>query len=218
MERMAPSARAGEPPLRFSDAGCSIRLRTASARVNARCASAGSWLAKYASPQTCAASASPQAYWQSGCGREVERLARGLDRFRRIRPGQPDARERDQQLDPQQAIAARHGMEQTCLGLAERSLCVAAGEQVSRREEVRFDDALHVAGPRGPGADLVEVGRGVPALGEVDAGQQCVEQRDVDVPVVCASRRPDRGRRARGRRRCRPGRGDGGRGAIPAAR
>ena len=194
--------------------GCSMRLRTASACVNARCASAGSWLAKYASPQTWAASASPQAYWQSGCRREVERLAGGLDGLRWIGPCQSDARERNQQLDPQQAIAARYGMEQTRLGLAERSLRVATGEQVSRCKKVRFDDALHLAGARGPGADLVEVGRGVHALRQVDAGQQRVEQRDLVVPVAAASLRPGRGRRARGRRRRRPGRGDGGRTAI----
>ena len=39
-----------------------MRLRTASACVNARWASAGSWIAKYASPQTWTAFASPQAY------------------------------------------------------------------------------------------------------------------------------------------------------------
>ena len=36
----------------------------------------------------------------------------------------------------------------------------------------------------GPGADLVEVGRGVAALGEVDAGEQRVEAGDLVFPVV----------------------------------
>ena len=57
-----------------------------------------------------------------GMRREVERLAGGLDGFRRIGPRQTDPRERNEQLDPQQAIAARDGMEQTCLGIAQRSL------------------------------------------------------------------------------------------------
>ena len=59
-----------------------MRLRTTSACVNARCASAGLRLAKYASLRTWAASASPQVYWQSGDRRQIERLAGGLDGLR----------------------------------------------------------------------------------------------------------------------------------------
>ena len=59
----------------------------------------------------------------------------------------------DEQLDPEQAVPARDGVEQPGLGLAERRLRVATGEEVPRREKVRLDDALHVAGPGGPGAE-----------------------------------------------------------------
>lgn len=116
--------------------------------------------------------------------REIERLARRLDRLRRIRPGETDPRHGDQQLDTEQSVAARDRVQQPGLGLAERRLRIAFGEEVARGEEVRLDDVLHVAGSRGPVADLVEAGRGVAALGEVDAGEKGVEARVV--PAVCA--------------------------------
>jgi hypothetical protein len=45
-----------------------------------------------------------------GVGGEIERLPRRLDRLRRIGPGQPDARQRDQQLDSKKAVAAGRGV------------------------------------------------------------------------------------------------------------
>jgi hypothetical protein len=57
---------------------------------------------------------------------------------------------------------------------------------MARGEEVGLDDVPHVTGSLGPGANLVEVGGGVIALGEVDAGEKRVEGREFVVPVVCA--------------------------------
>ena len=38
-------------------------------------------------------------------------------------------------------------MEQTGLGLAESRLGVATGKLLTRRQQIRFDDQLHIAGP-----------------------------------------------------------------------
>ena len=38
--------------------------------------------------------------------REIEGLTRGLNRFRRIGPREPDSRQRDEQLDAEQALPA----------------------------------------------------------------------------------------------------------------
>ena len=119
-------------------------------------------------------------------GGEVEGLAGCLDGFGRVGPGETDAGDRDEQFDAEQAVAAGHGVEQAGFGFAEGGLGVAAGEQVARRQEVRFDDPLHFAGARSPGADLVEVGRWISALGEVDASEHRVLSRGIEVHDVLA--------------------------------
>ena len=57
-----------------------------------------------------------------GVRREVERFAGGLDGFRWVWPCEPDARERDEQLDPEKTVAAGDGVQQSGFRFAERLL------------------------------------------------------------------------------------------------
>src|SRR3954454_17937792 len=71
-----------------------------------------------------------------GLRRPIERLARRLNGLRRIGPGQPDARHRNEKLDAEQAVPARDGVQQSRLRLAEGSLRISGGEEMERGEEV----------------------------------------------------------------------------------
>ena len=79
-------------------------------------------------------------------------------------------------------------MQQPGFGLAERGLRITGGEEMTRGEEVCLDDVLHIPSSRGPGADPVEVGGWIVALGKVDAGEESVEHGEFPIPIVCARR------------------------------
>src|SRR3954454_13311424 len=90
-----------------------------------------------------------------GLRRPIERLARRLNGLRRIGPGQPDARHRNEELDTEQSIAAGDSVEQPRLRLAKGTLWIAGGEEMTRGKEVSLDNGMHFTRPRGPSANLL---------------------------------------------------------------
>ena len=122
-----------------------------------------------------------------GRGGEVERLTRGGERPASVGPGEVDRRQRDEQFDLPQPVAAQPRLAQAVVGLGPRAVQVTAGQRGARGKVMGFEDPFHVAGAGGPGADLVDVLDSGPALRRARCGRRARASRETRNSSRCAA-------------------------------